>query len=82
MGSSRLVIRLPFTVPPFTVHRTIILRYAGQILPLLGRDSDDISFVAMPSGRDWLALIRSTFRSVGRKDLSGLYAREWRNARA
>jgi hypothetical protein len=35
----------------------------------------------MPSGRDWLALIRSTFRSVGRKDLSGLYAREWRNAR-
>ncbi|MDQ2977795.1 MAG: SpoIIE family protein phosphatase, partial [Acidobacteriota bacterium] len=36
----------------------------------------------MPSGRDWLDLVRSTFHSVGRKDLSGLYAREWRHARA
>jgi hypothetical protein len=35
----------------------------------------------MPSGRDWLDLVRATFRSVGRRDLSGLYAREWRNAR-
>lgn len=36
----------------------------------------------MPSGRDWLDLIRSTFRSVGRKDLSSLYARDWSSARA
>ena len=36
----------------------------------------------MPSGRDWLDLVRSTFHSVGRKDLSGLYAHEWRHARA
>ncbi len=36
----------------------------------------------MPSGRDWLDLVRSTFRAVGRKDISGLYGREWRHARA
>ncbi|MEP6802431.1 MAG: PP2C family protein-serine/threonine phosphatase [Acidobacteriota bacterium] len=36
----------------------------------------------MPSGRDWLDLVRSTFHSVGRKDLSGLYGREWQRARA
>lgn len=35
----------------------------------------------MPSGRDWLDLVRSTFHSVGRKDISGLYAHEWRRAR-
>ncbi len=35
----------------------------------------------MPSGGDWLDLIRTTFRTVGRKDLSGLYAHEWANAR-
>jgi hypothetical protein len=35
----------------------------------------------MPSRRDWFGLIKSTFRAVGRKDISGLYAREWRNAR-
>lgn len=35
----------------------------------------------MPSGHDWLELIRSTFRAVSRKDISGLYAHEWRNAR-
>jgi Stage II sporulation protein E (SpoIIE) len=34
----------------------------------------------MPSGKDWVALVRSTFRSVGRKDLSGLYRRDWRRA--
>ena len=36
----------------------------------------------MPSARDWFALVRSTFREVGRKDLSGLWVREWRDARA
>jgi hypothetical protein len=36
----------------------------------------------MPSRRDWFGLTKSTFRAVGRKDISGLYAREWRNARA
>ena len=35
----------------------------------------------MPSGRDWLDLIRATFHAVGRKDISGLYRREWRGAR-
>jgi hypothetical protein len=36
----------------------------------------------MPRGRDWLELARSTWRSVGRKDLSGLYALEWKSAKA
>jgi serine phosphatase RsbU (regulator of sigma subunit) len=36
----------------------------------------------MPSGRDWMGLVKNTFRSVTRKDISGLYAREWRDARA
>ena len=36
----------------------------------------------MPSGKDWIALVRSTFRAVGRKDLSTLYRRDWRNALA
>ncbi|HLN59814.1 MAG TPA: hypothetical protein VK416_14725, partial [Thermoanaerobaculia bacterium] len=35
----------------------------------------------MPRGKDWIELVRSTFRSVGREEMSGLYAREWRNAR-
>ncbi len=35
----------------------------------------------MPRGKDWIELIRSTFRSVGREEISGLYAREWRHAR-
>jgi hypothetical protein len=36
----------------------------------------------MPSGRDWIDLIRSTFHAVGRKDLSGLYSLDWPQARA
>lgn len=35
----------------------------------------------MPSGKDWIDLVRSTFRSVSRKDLSGLYGRDWAQAR-
>src|SRR5262249_59955344 len=35
----------------------------------------------MPGGKDWIALVRSTIRSVGREEMSGLYAREWRLAR-
>src|SRR5438094_409869 len=35
----------------------------------------------MPRGKDWLELIRSTFHSVGRAEMSGLYAREWRHAK-
>ena len=35
----------------------------------------------MPRGKDWIELVRSTFRSVGREEMSGLYAREWRHAR-
>jgi hypothetical protein len=36
----------------------------------------------MPSGKDWIALVKSTFRAVGRKDLSTLYRRDWHNALA
>jgi hypothetical protein len=36
----------------------------------------------MPSGHDWLELIRSTFHSVGREDLSGLYSLDWPQAKA
>ena len=35
----------------------------------------------MPRGKDWIELVRSTFRSVGREEMSGLYAREWRHAK-
>ena len=35
----------------------------------------------MPSGRDWGQLLKSTFHSVGKKDLSGLYSNEWRRAK-
>ncbi len=35
----------------------------------------------MPRGKDWIDLVRSTFRSVGREEISGLYVREWRNAK-
>jgi serine phosphatase RsbU (regulator of sigma subunit) len=35
----------------------------------------------MPSGRDWVELLKSTFRSVGKKDLSGLYSLEWKHAK-
>jgi serine phosphatase RsbU (regulator of sigma subunit) len=35
----------------------------------------------MPRGKDWIALVRSTFHSVGREEMSGLYVREWRRAR-
>ena len=35
----------------------------------------------MPRGHDWVELVRSTFRSVGREEMSGLYVREWRHAR-
>jgi len=35
----------------------------------------------MPSGRDWIALVRSTFHDVGRRELSGLYSLEWAQAK-
>jgi hypothetical protein len=35
----------------------------------------------MPSGRDWIELVRSTFHAVGRQDLSGLYALDWPQAK-
>lgn len=35
----------------------------------------------MPAGKDWLDLARSTFHSVGRREISGLYAREWQLAK-
>jgi len=35
----------------------------------------------MPSGHDWGDLLRSTFHSVGREDIAGLYSREWRRAK-
>jgi serine phosphatase RsbU (regulator of sigma subunit) len=35
----------------------------------------------MPSGHDWIELLRSTFREVGRADMSGLYSLEWRRAK-
>jgi serine phosphatase RsbU (regulator of sigma subunit) len=36
----------------------------------------------MPSGHDWGDLLRSTFHSVGKEDIAGLYSREWRRAKA
>jgi hypothetical protein len=35
----------------------------------------------MPRGKDWIDLVRSTFHSVGREEMSGLYVREWRHAK-
>ncbi len=35
----------------------------------------------MPSGHDWMELFRSTFRDVGRADISGLYSSEWKHAK-
>src|SRR6266567_8734188 len=35
----------------------------------------------MPRGRDWLDLMRATFRSVSREEMSQLYSQEWRLAR-
>src|SRR6478672_10287300 len=35
----------------------------------------------MPRGKDWLELVRATIHSVGRREMTGLYAREWRDAR-
>jgi len=35
----------------------------------------------MPRGKDWIELVRSTFRSVGREEMSGLYVHEWRHAK-
>src|SRR5262245_30287970 len=35
----------------------------------------------MPRGKDWVDLVRSTFHSVGKDEMSGLYAREWKNAK-
>ena len=35
----------------------------------------------MLKGRDWLDLVRATFRSVSREEMSGLYSQEWRLAR-
>jgi len=35
----------------------------------------------MPRGKDWIELVRSTFRAVGREEISGLYRKEWRHAR-
>ncbi|HEY6066332.1 MAG TPA: PP2C family protein-serine/threonine phosphatase, partial [Thermoanaerobaculia bacterium] len=36
----------------------------------------------MPAGRDWVDLVKSTFRSVRRQDISGLYALEWQRAKS
>jgi serine phosphatase RsbU (regulator of sigma subunit) len=36
----------------------------------------------MPSSHDWGELLRSTFRDVGRADISGLYSSEWKHAKA
>jgi hypothetical protein len=35
----------------------------------------------MAVARDWIDLVKSTFRAVGKKDISGLYTREWKQAR-
>lgn len=35
----------------------------------------------MPRGKDWIDLVRSTFHSVGKDEMSGLYAREWKAAK-
>src|SRR6202162_4999489 len=35
----------------------------------------------MPRGKDWIELVRATFRSGGREEISGLYVREWRHAK-
>lgn len=35
----------------------------------------------MPSGHDWMELFRSTFRDVGRADITGLYSSEWKHAK-
>ena len=35
----------------------------------------------MPSGRDWTQLLRDTFRTVGRADMTGLYSLEWKRAK-
>ena len=35
----------------------------------------------MPSGKDWIELLRGTFREVGRADMSGLYSLEWKHAK-
>ena len=35
----------------------------------------------MPSGHDWGELLRSTFRDVGRADISGLYSSQWKHAK-
>ena len=35
----------------------------------------------MPSSHDWGDLLRSTFRDVGRADITGLYSSEWKHAK-
>src|ERR1700730_9828543 len=35
----------------------------------------------MPSGRDWIELLRGTLRDVGRGDMYGLYSLEWKHAK-
>ena len=35
----------------------------------------------MPSRHDWGDLLRSTFRDVGRADITGLYSSEWKHAK-
>jgi hypothetical protein len=35
----------------------------------------------MPSGKDWGALLKTTFHRVGREDIVGLYSREWKHAK-
>src|SRR4249920_2731860 len=35
----------------------------------------------MPSGRDWIELLKSTFHRVGRADITGLFSREWQHAK-
>ena len=35
----------------------------------------------MPSGKDWVELLKSTFHRVGREDIVGLYSQEWQHAK-
>ncbi len=36
----------------------------------------------MPSGKDWVELLKSTFHKVGREDIGGLFSQEWKHAKA
>jgi serine phosphatase RsbU (regulator of sigma subunit) len=35
----------------------------------------------MPSSKDWVELLKSTFHRVGREDIAGLFSREWQHAK-